>query len=184
MIITISGDPGSGKSTVAREVAKRLHYTHYSGGDMRGMLAREKGVTVDKINRLAEKDPSIDRELDERMARLGKEQDNLVIDTHIAWFFIPGAVKIYLVCDLDTGAQRVFKARTTEKDREDEPLYKSVADVKKALERRNASNRKRFLQYYGVDNTDRKYFDFVIDTCHLSMAQVTEQVLAFVKKLK
>jgi cytidylate kinase len=39
MIITISGLPGSGKTTVARMVAERIGFRHYSAGNMRGEMA-------------------------------------------------------------------------------------------------------------------------------------------------
>ncbi|MGH9879179.1 MAG: nucleoside monophosphate kinase, partial [Nitrososphaerales archaeon] len=56
MIITIAGRPGSGKTTVAKEVAKRLGFKHLSTGDMRGQLAMEHGLTIDQLNEIGKKE--------------------------------------------------------------------------------------------------------------------------------
>ncbi|MFO8015868.1 MAG: AAA family ATPase, partial [Candidatus Woesearchaeota archaeon] len=49
MKITISGKPGSGKSTVARLVAERLGLNHYSLGDMQREVAREKCISMAEL---------------------------------------------------------------------------------------------------------------------------------------
>ena len=46
MIITISGKAGSGKSTVAKELAKQLNLQHFSIGDIMRKMAKEKNISV------------------------------------------------------------------------------------------------------------------------------------------
>ena len=41
MIITISGLPGSGKSTIGKMLAKKLGYKFYSMGDLRGKIEKK-----------------------------------------------------------------------------------------------------------------------------------------------
>jgi cytidylate kinase len=196
MIITISGDPGSGKSTVAKELAKRLGYKHYSGGDMRGLLAVERGITIDELNKIGEKEGWTDKDIDDRIARLGREKDNFVIDSRLAWHFIKDekefkdakgkktkhVVRIYLSCDTGVASDRIFNARKTEAGREDEPLYKSAAEAEKELKARVASDVKRYKKYYGIDHTDKKHYDLTLETSCLTQEQAAEQVLAFVKR--
>ena len=64
MIITISGKAGSGKSTIAKELAKKLKLKHYSIGDLMRQIAKEKNISLIELSKLAEKDNSIDKELD------------------------------------------------------------------------------------------------------------------------
>ncbi|MBU0540313.1 AAA family ATPase, partial [Patescibacteria group bacterium] len=64
MIITISGVPGSGKTTVAKILAERLGMKFYSMGDLRGKMATERGLTIDELNKLGETEAFTDNDVD------------------------------------------------------------------------------------------------------------------------
>ena len=83
MIITISGKPGSGKSKISKELAKKLKYKHYSVGDLQGKLAIERGLTITEMMTLEKNNPKIHKEVDKKTEKLGKTKDNFVID---GWF--------------------------------------------------------------------------------------------------
>ena len=61
--ITITGDPGSGKTTFARNVSARTGYRLITTGNMFRALAMKKGISVAALNELAEKQEQIDREV-------------------------------------------------------------------------------------------------------------------------
>ena len=94
MIITIAGLAGSGKSTVAKLVAKKLKYKFYSAGDMRGELATREGLTIDQLNDLKAK--WTHAAIDEVVKKIGQNEDNLVFDSWLGWHFIPHSVKFFL----------------------------------------------------------------------------------------
>ncbi|NIO22939.1 MAG: AAA family ATPase, partial [Candidatus Aenigmarchaeota archaeon] len=73
MIITIAGQAGSGKSSVAEFLAKRLGFKRYSMGDLRRKAAYERGMTLAEFNKLGEKDDFTDRFVDELQEKLGKK---------------------------------------------------------------------------------------------------------------
>ncbi|MBS3128008.1 nucleoside monophosphate kinase, partial [Candidatus Woesearchaeota archaeon] len=132
MIITISGAPGSGKSTVATFLAKALHLQHYSAGQFMRDMAKERGVTLVELQKEAQEDQGkIDKEIDARTKKLGKEKDNFIIDGRMAWHFIPHAKKIFLDVEIATGARRIYL-----QGREDEysdEYYDALAKVKKRI---------------------------------------------------
>ena len=88
MIVTISGKAGSGKSTVAKLLSEKLKLRHYSIGDLMRAMASDKGIGLMELNKLAEKDNSIDLELDKMLKELGKTKDNFVVDGRLAAFFM------------------------------------------------------------------------------------------------
>jgi len=57
MLITVSGPPGSGKSTNAAGLADRLGLDHVSGGDIFREMAAERDMTPVEFNEFAEEDP-------------------------------------------------------------------------------------------------------------------------------
>ena len=59
MIITVSGTPGSGKSTIAKALAKNFRLKYFSSGDLMRNLAEKKGISLAELNKLAEDNPSV-----------------------------------------------------------------------------------------------------------------------------
>ena len=175
MIITISGGPGSGKSSVAQELAHRLGLKHYSIGDLRRRVARERGMTIDEYNRLGETTDETDREPDEYQARLGREEDDFVIDSRLGFHFIPHSFKVRLDVDPKVGAERVFQAHRTEEQAE--RRYQSVEEVFQARKAREASDRKRYGMYYGVVYDDEKNYDLIVDTTDKSIDDVVKIIM-------
>ena len=109
MLITISGPAGSGKSTAATALADELGYDHVSGGDIFRELAAQKGLTPLELNKLAEEDDAIDRDLDRRLRDLAAERDDLVLESRLAgWMAGEHAdFRIWLDAPLNVRARRV-----------------------------------------------------------------------------
>ncbi len=176
MIITISGYPGAGKTTLGKALAKKLGYRFLSAGDIRGMMAMEKGMTIDELNKLGEKEGWTDIEVDRYIEKLGKEKDNLVIDSRLAYHFIPHSVKIFLEVDPWVGAERIFK------DKREDESFESVEDAVKRLKERVESDKRRYKKYYNIDFPEKSKFDLILDTTHMSKEEVLSKVLEFLKK--
>ena len=172
MIVTISGALGSGKSTVGSLLAKALGYERMSTGTMMRELAAQKGLTIVELNALCETDPAIDKELDDYVANIGRTRDKLVIDSRLAFFFIPTSFKVKLNVDMGEAARRIFadSSRTTER------AYASAEDAEKDIRYRRGQEVERFLGLYQVNIDDDALFDLVIDTTHLTPAEVVEKI--------
>lgn len=177
MIITISGMPGSGKSTVAKLLATQLGYKHYSMGDLRGKMAMERSLTIDGLNELGKREDWTDREPDEYQAKLGKTEDNFVIDSWLGFHFIPHSFKIFIDVDPRTGAERVFKNQ-----RPDEPPMKTVKATQTMLTRRAAETDARFKTYYHVSYQDHSHYDLMLDSTHETPEQLVAKILAALPK--
>lgn len=182
MIITLNGDHGSGKSTIAKKLAEELGYERVYMGQIFRDLAEQKGVTLVNYLKMGETDPSIDREADERMVELSRKNKNLVIESRTAWHFIPESLKIYLKVDEEVGAERMFKHLQGESNRSNEDNnINSVDDIVESSRRRKATDNKRYQMYYNIDVYDPKNYDLVFDTTKLGIEDVFQKVLEFVK---
>ncbi|MGM5484246.1 MAG: (d)CMP kinase [Nanobdellota archaeon] len=179
MIITITGLPGSGKSTVAKELADSLGFGYHSVGGLMREIAEERGLTLMELGKLAENDKSIDKLLDQRQINLGKEKDDIIIDSRLGWYFIPGSVKIFLDADLEVSARRVFDEK-----RDDEGYNTSFEKTKENMLARMDSEKKRYKHYYGVDYFDKGHYDKVIDTSDKSIAEIVEKIKDFIANFK
>ena len=183
MIITISGKAGSGKSTVAKLLAKELELKHYSMGDLQRKYAKERGITIEELGKLEEKDDTIDREVDASQSELAKNQDNFVIDSWLGFHFIPKSIKIFLDCDNKVSAERIFKDIKGNIRDESERKAETVEEVQNILEGRIEVNRKRWIKYYSADFMDQNNYDLVINTSNISVQQVLEKTLEVIKSL-
>ncbi len=174
-IVTIAGLPGSGKSSTAVKVAQALGYEHFSSGDLFRKMAAERALTVEGINLAAEKQQELDREVDELLKQFGKGKENLVIDSRMAFHWIPDSFKVLLELDPKTAAERTF-AHIQKEGRKSQDAA-TVDEVYANTLKRMESERKRYRDLYQVDYTDKDQFDLVINTAHYDLDAVTDIVL-------
>jgi len=178
MIITITGYPGSGKSTLGKGIAKELGLKHYSAGDFWRQIAKEKGLTPTELNRLAEKDNSIDKAIDERTKKLAQKEDGFVIDSRLAWHFIPKSIKVFVKVDLKKAAERVFKDM-----RPDEKEHSTLEKTFENLAHRKSLEVQRWKQMYGLDYLDEKNYDIIVDSTYTSIQETRKKTVEKIKKM-
>lgn len=169
VIMTITGDVGSGKSLLANALVQRFDADRYSTGTVQRRLAERMGITTLELNKRAETDPTIDEKIDSIFKSLERAPKNLVVDSRMAWNFLPQSVKIKLEVHPLISAQRVWgdKARIGEG-------YTSLEEARDRLNARKSSERDRFKRYYDVDIEDMTNYDLVINTTHMIPEAVHE----------
>jgi cytidylate kinase len=155
MLLTVSGPPGSGKSTNAELLAERFDLEYISGGDIFRDLADERGYTPVEFNELAEEEDQIDRDLDRRLRTVAATNDDVLLESRLAgWLAAEHAdLRFWLDAPLDVRAARIA-------ERED----KTVAKARTTTKRREQSEAKRYKQLYDVDIEDLGIYDVVINT--------------------
>lgn len=182
-IITITGKPGSGKSSTADLVAKELGYTRFSSGDFMRQIAVKMGVSLNELSKMAEIDSGeVDKKIDDAVKDAG-EQEKIVVDSRLAFHWIPGSFKVYLELPLEISADRILHNLEINKLRAESEGKASREEVYKKITERLQSERKRYKELYGIeDHTAHSNFDLVIDTNKNNLEQVAEIVVSEYKK--
>ncbi len=180
MIITISGSLGSGKSTVAKILAKKLQLTHHSLGDLQRELAKEKGLTLEELGELEKKDKTLDNELDDKQKKLGEEEDGFVIDGRLSFHFIPHSLKVYIDADESTRAERILQE--VKKGNRDEEKASDVQGIIRKMRTRKKLEIERFGTFYNVNPHDTHNYDLLIDSTDIPAEEVAEKIIEFVNK--
>jgi predicted cytidylate kinase len=175
MIITLGGRAGSGKSSVGKEIAKKLGFEFYSAGDVRREYAKKNNKTLEELNKLAEKDPSSDYLVDDYMKAMAYSGKDFVIDAWLGFHFFQDSLKLFFDADPLVRAKRIF-----ERGHSEEISLDVNAAFKLMTERENNSAR-RYEKLYGVNIYDLSNYDHVIDTTKNAVSDTVKIVLDYIK---
>lgn len=172
--ITVSGDIGSGKSTFSKHLAEELDIPRIYIGQFMREEAKERGITLDELNKLLEEDDEIDRLMDQKTHEVSKKEEKGIFEGRTAWYFtVKPDAKVFLSVDPDVSAQRIWE----EKNDALRDTYASIDDLKRANKERKKSEEARYHQYYNISAYDKKNFDIVMDTTDLTIDEVFEQTV-------
>ncbi|MCR6691245.1 MAG: AAA family ATPase [archaeon YNP-LCB-003-016] len=172
IVITVSGPPGSGKSTHAKRIAEKLNLRYFSIGRYFRDIANKMNLSLEEFQRIAEKDPKYDLEADNRTL-MEAEKGGVVIDGHLTgWIAKEKAdIKIYLTASLEERARRVAK-------RDGKPFEQAINDIR----RREESNALRYKTFYGIDLNDLSIYDIVINTEKWEEEEVSQTLIYLIQK--
>lgn len=171
--ITITGSLGSGKSTIAKMLSQKLGYPYYSTGEAQREIAQRMGMTTLQLNHLSDKDPSIDVQIDGIFKKMNQDGKTYVIDSRLAWYFMPDSLKVKLEVSPALAAERIMN----DQERSGEKRYRTISEAMDATLSRRQSERSRFLKTYHVDIDDNSQFDLVIDTTDKTPEEICKIIL-------
>ncbi len=170
MRITISGPPGSGKTTACSKLSEVLGLEAVVFGKIFRELAAEKNLTLGELGAIAEKDPSIDEMIDSRILEIARAHQDIILESRLSAYMLTRhgipAYRILLEASPDVRMARVGL-------REGETLEQATANT---LERQK-SEAKRYMQYYGIDIEDRSVYDLILNTDNLTPDEVLQTIL-------
>jgi len=177
MIISISGNAGSGKSTVAEKVVVKLNYESYYIGGIRREMARKRGMTLEEYNTYGETHPETDEEVEDYQTDLGKTKDNFVIQGRVSYHFIPQSIKVFLDVHIDEGTKRIWKDMQENPEERNEAKISSPEELKASLIKRQKSDILRYRKFYNLDPYNTENYDIVIDSTDMTPDQVVNTII-------
>ncbi len=174
--ISITGDLGSGKSTVCRYLKENYGLNVYSIGQIQRSLAQKYNMDVLAFNKYMESHPEIDEEIDTELTEIGKRDENMVLDSRMAWHFVPDSFKVYLSVEPDEAARRVMNDQRGKVE-----TYNCHDDARECLIERKKSENLRYISKYGVDCSKPENYDLIIDATSITPEQVAERIMTAVR---
>lgn len=188
MIITISGTPGSGKSTVAKLLVQKLGYERvYAGGIMRD-TARERGLTLEQFMDYLSTDTKLEQEIDskvrEKAYELERAGKNVIVEGRVQYHLIPTSLKIYIKVDPTEGARRILKdlQDTQAKQARNQTVVDTIEEMVRVNAQREETDAVRYQHIYGIDHRIESQYDLVVDTTKLTAQEASAKVMDFVLK--
>ena len=173
-IVTISGLPGSGKTTISTLLGKKTGLTYVYSGDIFRKMAKKYDMSLEEFGRYCEKHKEVDEELDRYQLEILKK-GNVILEGRISgWIAYRNnivALKIVLEADLETRAKRIVK-------REKGDIKKRKQEIKS----REKSEATRYKKYYDIDVCDLSIYDLVIDSSDKTPEEIVEIILKEIKK--
>ena len=170
MRITISGPPGSGKSTTCLGLSKVLGCRQVMFGQVFREMAADKGISVAELGAMAENDPSIDRELDKTILETAKNCSEIVLESRLSAHLTKrkgiDAFRIYIHASPDVRMNRICSREGEEYD-----------EIRRKTLEREESEAKRYKQHYDIDIKDLSVYDLIINTDDLTPEEVIDKIL-------
>ncbi len=174
MHITITGNLGSGKSTVAKLLNEKYNFEIYSTGKVQRELARQMNMTTLELNQLMCSDKKYDKMIDDETARISRENKDkdIIFDSRLAWNFVEQSFKVFVSVSLEVAAERVMNDT-----RGAEEKYTSLAEAKKLLAERAATECVRYKDIYNLNYMDFNNYNLVIDSTYNTPDKIAEIIL-------
>jgi cytidylate kinase len=171
VIITIAGQIGSGKSAVCRQLNKHTYWEIIATGAIMRRAAMRSGMSILQMNEYAMSHAELDAEVYDYLVNLREGSESIIVDSRLAWHFLPSSLKVYLVVEPQIGAQRIFEAT-----RVDEKYPSVQAAYSDSLERQRLET-ERYMKLYAVDCQSWYNYHLVIDTTFSSPEQIAALIL-------
>lgn len=180
MHITITGNLGSGKSTISEVIRDKFGFEIYSTGTIQRKLAKDLGKTTLEMNELMRNNPKYDNMIDDSTTKTAKENidKNIVFDSRLAWHFVERSFKVFVTVSLDLAAERIYNAD----NRGLVEQYLSEEDAKAKLTARANTENIRYKEIYGLEYFDFKNYNLVIDSTYNDPDEIANVIIGETKK--
>lgn len=165
IIVTVDGPSGSGKGTVAEQIADKLGVKHFSAGDVFRSIAEDRGITHVELAEQADKE--VDLEVDRRTLQRALKKSCVIEGRLPSWVLGDYSdLKIFLTADEEERARRVAGRENIDKE----------TALEEEVKQRDKENNRRYEDYYGIDTSETDIYDVIFDNTELNLKEQNQLV--------
>ena len=172
LFLTVSGPPGCGATTVCEALSDAMDCGYVSGGQIFRELAEERGMSLTRFLAEADASDEIDRALDRRLRTIaekwGTANKAFILESRLAGWIAGNRADLRIWLD---APEEVRVART--RDREEMEAEMRVREVLEAG---------RYEHEYGIDISDRSFYDLAVNTARWDPEGVVDVLLTAVER--
>ena len=170
MLLSMSGLPGSGTTTVSKLLAEHYGVDLVNAGDVFRGLAKEHGMSLAEFGKLAESDASIDVKIDERQKEIANTRDDIILEGRLAGHMAEKALKVWIKAPIIVRVKRISGREST-----------SVDVMLDETIKREASEAVRYKEIYEIDIEDLSVYDLVIDSGKWDQFEIMNILIAAIE---
>ena len=172
LLITVSGPPGCGATTLCRRLSEAIDCPYISGGDIFREVAEKHDLTLTQLTAKAQESDEFDRALDKRIRTIGEKWGNsekpCIIESRLAGWLAGNHADLRIRLDAPT---EIRKERVSGRE-------ETVAE----MQVREVGEAQRFDNYYEIDVEDRELYDIQLNTARWSKQGVFEIIRAAIEQ--
>ena len=178
MIITVSGQPGAGSTTIASMLAKKTKYRLLTVGELHKKIASKHGMTIEKYWEFQSKDEKAQKKFHNELDALQKKEakkGNIIINGKLSAFQIPNAqIKVLLTASLLERAKRTVKRDGG-----------NIISAAWFIYRRESMERAEWRKIYSFDYVkDVRSYNVIINSGNKKPEEIVGIILKQMKKVK
>ncbi len=171
MKITISGPPGSGKTTVAKILSEKLKIKLISAGEVFRRLAFERSMSIEEFSKFAESNPEIDILVDRVQKEMAEKEKDAIFEGRLSgWMIKDAELKVYIFADPEVRYSRIAKREG-----------KDISTVRKETRLREEIEKRRYQKFYGIDVDDWRIYDLIINSSRMSPEKIAEIIITAIR---
>ena len=170
VLLTVSGHPGSGTTTLVEKICQKKNWKSLNGGQVFRASANERGVSLEEFSILCDNEPDVDKSLDNALISSMLEDDGPeIVESRLSgWWAYQheiSCIRLWLSVTIEERANRVVM-------REGGTHEDAISRIRERMD----SDQKRYNNLYGISLEDMTPYNMIIETDTLNANEVADIV--------
>ncbi|MBL7054087.1 cytidylate kinase family protein [Patescibacteria group bacterium] len=170
LTITVSGQAGSGKNTIAEHIADVFKLKFVNAGDIQRQYAQKMNISLDKASKVLPAD--IDHFMDKKTLELATKGGYVLVGRLAAWVAGDFAkYRIFVDCSQQVRIKRVSKRENITQEQARERII-----------RRDKRDKNRYKRLYKIDLDEKNIYNVIIKNNEPGINKLKQKIINKINK--